>query len=655
MDADGKVKKSEEAYNQKLAGVVSTNPNITIGPQTATSIRLALSGKIPVIVTNINGDIKIGDSITSSMLSGIGMKPDVSAPVIGKAIQTFTGNQTSCSEIDSLSDISFPEDDGKNINAPCFKMKVSALSESTQETITRSYGLTNSDYLYIGKILALSSLSWSDSSDLLASLDSVNLSYDKAVNVIDGDLSYQIDRLNQSDPVVKIANKETKNIKAYSSLVAGKIRAGALIASEIATQNLFAARAQIDSLTSKTILATSSISSPTVKTNKIETDIISPLSNNGVTFELSDSSNSAVVVKNRDKNQEVAKIDSNGDISTQGNISSHDASVSGQLTANNLASNTLTSTDATVSGTLHAGHLIADNIDGLSDKVATLAGQILKSKPSTNSLLTALDGLTPLASVSAQFGTFYEGLLSLGASTFGNISVIDQLSIGTTFTFSQNSINTLGTTLEIQPLRQGAVSFLAGLIFIDSDGKLTVSEDAEFKKNLAVKGKLYANIISPLADGDVQVELPSTPSHDSSFVIKDSSSSAVLSVNNRGDISASGSGRFAQDIEAKQGIFSKLNFNIVGQAIASGDFTATASGSAGTAVLKANTAELTVIDPLVTRDSLIYITPANNTNNKVLYLMRQTPNTSDGPIGSFTVGVSQVLPSDTLFNWLIVN
>ncbi len=291
----------------------------------------------------------------------------------------------------------------------------------------------------------------------------------------------------------------------------------------------------------------------------------------------------------------------------------------------------------------------------MSDKVATLAGQILKSKPSTNSLLTALDGLTPLASVSAQFGTFYEGLLSLGASTFGNISVIDQLSIGTTFTFSQNSINTLGTTLEIQPLRQGAVSFLAGLIFIDSDGKLTVSEDAEFKKNLAVKGKLYANIISPLADGDVQVELPSTPSHDSSFVIKDSSSSAVLSVNNRGDISASGSGRFAQDIEAKQGIFSKLNFNIVGQAIASGDFTATASGSAGTAVLKANTAELTVIDPLVTRDSLIYITPANNTNNKVLYLMRQTPNTSDGPIGSFTVGVSQVLPSDTLFNWLIVN
>src|SRR6185369_12126499 len=114
--------------------------------------------------------------------------------------------------------------------------------------------------------------------------------------------------------------------------------------------------------------------------------------------------------------------------------------------------------------------------------------------------------------------------------------------------------------------------------------------------------------------------------------------------NNRGDLTSSGSATF-----------SKLKFNLVGQAIASNGLTATASGSAGTAILKSNTTELTIMDPLVTSNSLIYITPANNTNNTVLYLMRQTANTSDGPVGSFTVGVSQPVPADTLFNWLIVN
>ena len=82
---------------------------------------------------------------------------------------------------------------------------------------------------------------------------------------------------------------------------------------------------------------------------------------------------------------------------------------------------------------------------------------------------------------------------------------------------------------------------------------------------------------------------------------------------------------------------------------------AIATGSAGFATLKKNQPELTIRNPLITDKSLIYITPFGDTENKVLHLLRQIPNT-EVQDGSFTVGVSGTpTTKDTHFNWLIVN
>ena len=115
----------------------------------------------------------------------------------------------------------------------------------------------------------------------------------------------------------------------------------------------------------------------------------------------------------------------------------------------------------------------------------------------------------------------------------------------------------------------------------------------------------------------------------------------------RGSLTASGSGTFA-----------KLNFNLVGEAQASSLTEAVATGSAGFATLKRGQPELTIKNVNVTEKSLIYITPFGDTNNKVLYLLRQVPHIGGegGQDGSFTVGISGTpTTKDTQFNWLIVN
>lgn len=623
IGSDGTLTNAKTAYDPKAAGIITTNPHTTIGGRTSTSVRLALSGRVPAIVTNITGDIKTGDFITTSPLPGFGMRLNQTGSSVGHALETFSGSST-CTEVTSLSEIAWPYDDGTNSAHPCFKIKAGLLDQNIQDSI-QAYGLTSVDYIYIGKVMTLVDVSWSNGSDMIASLNDASI--ETSTSVIDSELASQIQAFEDIEPVVIVGGKAIKTIQAYAGLAVGTIRAGIVLASNITTQNITAATATIADLTAGTIKTTLLVS-PLAKVDTIKTNTIETNGSNNLTVSLP-ATDSALIVKNAETNKEVAKIDASGN-----------ASFSGQLTSNNLNTN-----DATISGTLRTENLIAGNIEGLDSRIGSIAARLaLNSKPTPSAPVETFGDTFNTASVSAGFGTFYQGLLSLGASTFGNLSVMDQLSIGTTFTLSQNSINTLGTDLNIQPLRQGAVSFLAGAVRIEADGQLSVSENAVFHKNLTVKGKLFANLISPLADKDVEVTLPSSNNHDSRFVISGASSSAVLTVNNQGDVASSGSATF-----------SKIKFNLVGQAIASSNFTATATGSAGTAVLKGNTTELTIIDPLVTKDSLIYITPANNTNNTVLYLMRQTENTSDGPIGSFTVGVSQPVPTDTLFNWLIVN
>ncbi|MCR4312394.1 MAG: hypothetical protein NUV56_03860, partial [Candidatus Uhrbacteria bacterium] len=91
-DANETVKRStNEPYNQRVAGVVSTRPGFLAGENTAGNYPIALAGRVPTYVTGENGPIVIGDPLTSSRRPGYAMKATEAGPIIGYATEAFTG------------------------------------------------------------------------------------------------------------------------------------------------------------------------------------------------------------------------------------------------------------------------------------------------------------------------------------------------------------------------------------------------------------------------------------------------------------------------------------------------------------------------------------------------------------------------------------
>lgn len=87
--------KTTHAYQSETIGVVSTNPGITLNSNAQVDSKhpnlypVALSGRVPVFVSDENGPIHTGDFITTSSISGVGMKAIKQGVVIGKALEDF--------------------------------------------------------------------------------------------------------------------------------------------------------------------------------------------------------------------------------------------------------------------------------------------------------------------------------------------------------------------------------------------------------------------------------------------------------------------------------------------------------------------------------------------------------------------------------------
>jgi len=464
--------------------------------------------------------------------------------------------------------------------------------------------------------------------------------------------------------------------------------------------------------------------SPIASTERVLTNVISPLSSDSVVLDgkllvrgnkiLNQVQDDKVLLEVQNASgSAVATIDSTGNARFAGDLEARRATFSGQLASNGLGVNG----DATISGTLRAGKILAEDIEGLQDRISTLAAQQVvqnitnvyntvstpsaktednsssesviasdreaisgkiatspaKRDPRNDNVLSSLlkdvptdfvpsasfsGSLAALPTFSAEFGKFTESLISLGPTSLIDTSIFGTLSINHNFTLADNSINVVGSDLEIQPLRQGGVSLLSGRVFIDRDGNATFSENATFAKDVTVKGKLAANILSPLPDSDLNVILGSevTPGSDSGqarmmksskFMIQDASGSGVLSIDQKGNVNSSGSASF-KDLLAK-------TLTIVRSAQADTSLTETiATSSAGTATIITGEIERTIITPFVTADSLIYLTPVTNTQGITPYVARQTIE-SDGVRGSFTIQIPKRQYEDVKVNWWIIN
>ncbi|MFZ6015497.1 MAG: hypothetical protein ACOYUZ_04035 [Patescibacteria group bacterium] len=90
---EGYVKKSSMPYESSLVGVVSTKPGFLLsGPKDENARPIALVGRVPVKVSLENGEIKVGDNLTSASIPGYAMKSSESGMILGQAMESFTSS-----------------------------------------------------------------------------------------------------------------------------------------------------------------------------------------------------------------------------------------------------------------------------------------------------------------------------------------------------------------------------------------------------------------------------------------------------------------------------------------------------------------------------------------------------------------------------------
>jgi hypothetical protein len=95
-DVEKRVTHTTAPYDSSVIGVVSTDPFASIGQSTASTTRVSLLGRAPVIVSLENGPIAQGDAIVASAIPGVGMKATMPGQIVGRALEAV--GYSSCDE-----------------------------------------------------------------------------------------------------------------------------------------------------------------------------------------------------------------------------------------------------------------------------------------------------------------------------------------------------------------------------------------------------------------------------------------------------------------------------------------------------------------------------------------------------------------------------
>lgn len=90
------VSRSTKAYDTGVLGIVSSNPGVTINDQAQPTAQLpykypiALTGRVPLKVTTMNGVIKKGDALTASAIAGVAMKATQKGMIVARALEDYS-------------------------------------------------------------------------------------------------------------------------------------------------------------------------------------------------------------------------------------------------------------------------------------------------------------------------------------------------------------------------------------------------------------------------------------------------------------------------------------------------------------------------------------------------------------------------------------
>jgi hypothetical protein len=85
--------KSKIPYDQNMIGVIGEKPVLVFGRETTTTLPVISLGQTLVKVSDINGEIKKGDFITTSEKPGVGMKAKESGFVLGRALEDLNDKE----------------------------------------------------------------------------------------------------------------------------------------------------------------------------------------------------------------------------------------------------------------------------------------------------------------------------------------------------------------------------------------------------------------------------------------------------------------------------------------------------------------------------------------------------------------------------------
>ncbi len=126
---------------------------------------------------------------------------------------------------------------------------------------------------------------------------------------------------------------------------------------------------------------------------------------------------------------------------------------------------------------------LQESIKANEQQIASISASIDELtglKPIAYTLLSASDG-APITKADGD-------LVVMGTVTSQEVSLTDSLTIGNSLHVTSSSINTIGEELQIQSLQQGALSFMADALRIETDGTVTFAENVSFEKDITVKG-----------------------------------------------------------------------------------------------------------------------------------------------------------------------
>jgi len=93
------VGRASQATKQKIIGVVSTKPGVTLGSDDSSltagenGYPIALTGRVPVLLSTENGPIAVGDELMLSSIPGVAMKATGTGLVIGVALEDYNGER----------------------------------------------------------------------------------------------------------------------------------------------------------------------------------------------------------------------------------------------------------------------------------------------------------------------------------------------------------------------------------------------------------------------------------------------------------------------------------------------------------------------------------------------------------------------------------